>query len=186
MQLLTVSDCRSRYLFKSILCLETSTEQVIDHLEELFIKYGRPNIIKADNGPEFKTDCKSKLKELCVYLFNSPTYYGQFNGAHERIHRTLKTYITDFKKHHNITNLVEEINDFTQNYNYDLPLEYLDKKTPAHVYFEEKSFVSKNIPTQIVKPYEKDGQLRMKFTDRNNNPARMSLDLIPDKPPDSD
>jgi putative transposase len=178
LQLFTVSDQRSRFLFESVLFLETSTDQVINHLKELFIKYGRPNIIKADNGPEFKTDCKEKLNELMVYLFNSPTYYAKFNGAHERIHKTLKKYISDFESHKNITLLVQEINLFLEEYNYKLPHEYLDGKTPSEVYFNDKDFVPKNTNTEIIKTYEKDRELRFKFTNRKGNQARISIPLI--------
>lgn len=176
LQLLTVSDSRSRFLFKTALFLDTSTELVMEHLEELFTKYGKPFIIKADNGPEFRMDCRDKLKELSVYLLNNPLYYGQFGGAHERIHRTLKTYISDFKQHKNITRLVEEINDFEDEYNYKLPHEYLEGKTPSDVYFNNKDFVAKDV--EQVMPYEKDGELRMKFTNRWGNQGRMSLPLL--------
>ena len=58
---------------------------VVNHLVDLFTKYGKPTIIKADNGPEFRTDCEEKIGSLSVHLLNNPVYYGQFNGAHERI-----------------------------------------------------------------------------------------------------
>jgi putative transposase len=176
LQLLTVSDQRSRFLFETALFLETSTKQVIDHMEDLFIKYGKPNIIKADNGPEFKIDCKNKLNEFMIHLLNSPTYYAKFNGAHERIHRTLKKFISNFENHKNITFLVQEINLFLEEYNYELPHEYLYGKTPSDVYFNDKSFVPKN--TELIKPYEKNGEIRIKFTNRNGNQARISMPLI--------
>ena len=180
LQLLTVSDQRSRFWFEPILLLDTSTDQVIAHLEELFIKYGRPIMIKSDNGPEFRTDCRKQLNDLGTYLFNSPTYYGQFCGAHERIHRTLKGYISDFSSHKNITRLVSEIQSFTEEYNHVWPHEYLENKTPAEIYFSNEDFIPKGV--EIIKPYEKDGQLRMKFTNRHGKPARMSLDLINTQP----
>jgi len=176
LQLLTVSDARSRFLFNSPLLLETSTGLIFKHLLELFAKYGRPTIIKADNGPEFRTDCEKQVRDLSVYLFNNPVYYGQFNGAHERIHRTLKTYIDKFECHKNLTKLVAEINSFEDEYNYLMKQEYLEKRTPADVYFNDKEFVPKNC--EIVKPYEKDGEMRMKFTDRYGDQARMSLPLL--------
>jgi predicted DNA-binding protein YlxM (UPF0122 family) len=173
LQLLTVSDCRSRFLFESILLLETSTELMMKHLEELFLKYGKPSLIKADNGPEFRTDCRVALSEFAVYLFNSPTYYGQFNGAHERIHRTVKNYITDFESHKNLTKLACEIQTFAIQYNHDIPHEYLNGRTPFEVYNNDKSFTPENV--EIIKPYLKDEELRMKFTSRYGSPSRMSL-----------
>lgn len=179
LQLLTVSDQRSRFLFSSILLLETSTNQVMHHLEELFLKYGKPDLIKADNGPEFRMDCRENLRECCVYLFNSPFYYGQFSGSHERIHLTLKNFISDFESHKNLTRLVNEISSFTEQYNHDFHFDYLDGKTSFEVYSNEKDFVPKMPNVEIIKPYEKDNELRMKFSDRDGNPARITMPIIP-------
>lgn len=179
LQLLTISDHRSRFLFPAALCLNTSTEFIINQLEELFIKFGKPKIIKADNGPEFRIECKEDLRALSVYLFNSPVYYGQFNGAHERIHRTLKGFVTEFETHQNLTRLVEEINLFNNQYNYSMPMDCLNGKTPSEIFFNEKTF----IPTgaEMITPYEKEGELRMKFTNRDGLPARMSMEALPSK-----
>jgi transposase len=106
LQLLTVSDQRSRFLFETALFLETSTETLTCHLEELFCKYGKPSIIKADNGPEMRMDLRENLEQLCVHLLNSPTYYPQFCGAHERLHRELKTYIDEFNGHRDLMRLI--------------------------------------------------------------------------------
>ncbi len=176
LQLLTVSDTRSRFLFKTALFLETSTELVVDYLTELFLKYGKPTIIKADNGPEFRTDCEEKIRDLSVYLFNNPIYYGQFNGAHERIHRTLKGYIGKFELHKNLTTLVEQINLFEDEYNYKMKKDYLNDRTPSDVFFNDKNFVPKEV--EIVTPYEKEGELRIKFTNREGQKGRMSLPVI--------
>ncbi|MBC8553295.1 MAG: DDE-type integrase/transposase/recombinase [Candidatus Brocadiales bacterium] len=176
LQLLTVSDARSRFLFKTALFLDTSTELVIDHLADLFIKYGKPTLIKADNGPEFRTDCESKLRDFSVYLLNNPIYYGQFNGAHERIHRALKTYIDKFEEHKNVTKLAEQINSFEDEYNYHIKKDYLEDRTPADVYYNDKNFIPQN--ADVVSPYEKDGELRMKFINRDNQPSRLSLPII--------
>jgi len=176
LQLLTVSDARSRLLFTATLTLNPSTEQVMDVLANLFLKYGKPLMIKADNGPEFRMECQEKLRDLSVYLLNSPQYYGQFCAAHERIHRTLKTFISDFEAHKNITQLVEEVNAFLEHYNHDMPLDYLEGKTPAEIFYQNKDFVPGE--SEVITPYIKDGELRMKFKDRNNNPARISIPEI--------
>ncbi len=176
LQLFTVSDARSRYVFESVLLLETSTELVINHLENLFLKYGKPDLIKADNGPEFRMNCREMLRNLCVHLLNSSQYYGQFCGAHERLHRTLKTNISSFETHKSLTRLVQEINLFREEYNYEMPQEYLEGATPAETYYGNKTFVPKG--TEIIKPYRKEGQLRMKFKSREGKPARISIKEI--------
>lgn len=176
LQLLTISDHRSRFLFPSALFLNTSTETVVDYLEELFLKFGKPMIIKVDNGPEFRIECREKLNNLCVYLLNSPQYYAPFNGAHERIHRQLKTFIDDFNTHHNLMKILEEVRSFEQEHNYSMPLDYLDGQTPANVYFDNGQFMPKNV--EVITPYEKEGELRMKFQNRDGLPARISMALI--------
>lgn len=176
LQLLTISDHRSRFLFPSALFLNTSTETLIDYLEELFLKYGKPDIAKGDNGPEFRMDCRESLRKLSIHLLSSPVNYGQFNAAHERIHRSIRAFIDDFDTHHNLMQLLEEIRAFEQQYNYEMKFDYLEGRTPAEVYFGDENFIPKNC--EVVSPYEKDGDLRMKFTDRDGNPARMSLPLL--------
>ena len=156
--------------------MDTSTELVINHLVDLFSKYGKPTIIKADNGPEFRTDCESKIRNLSIYLLNNPVYYGQFNGAHERIHRSLKNHIDKFEKHQNLTTLVEQINTFEDEYNYYIKKDYLEDRTPADIYFNNKDFIPQNV--EIVTPYKKDDELRIKFINRNNLRGRLSLPLI--------
>jgi predicted DNA-binding protein YlxM (UPF0122 family)/transposase InsO family protein len=176
LQLLTVSDARSRFFFSSVLFLETSTKEVMDHLQDLFLRYGKPTIIKADNGPEFRTEFKNQLQDLSTYLINNPYYYGQFNGAHERVHKTLKRFISVFYGHKNLSRLLNEINEFTNQYNHDIPQEYLDNRTPFEVFTSETDFVPENV--EIVTPYEKDGELRMKFQNRGNKQARIAVELI--------
>jgi len=178
LQLLTISDHRSRYLLHAALYLNTSSEIVARDLEELFIRHGKPDLVKADNGPEFRTELREQLQDLAIYLFNSPQYYGQFNGAHERIHRKLKDFIDAFEKHQNLSKLVAQIQEFVDEYNYKMPMDSLDGKTPADIFLnKDESFT----PTgaEIVTPYEKDGELRMKYTNRDGNPARVAMPILP-------
>jgi transposase InsO family protein len=181
LQLLTVSDQRSRFFLHSALYLNTSSDIVARDLEDLFIKFGKPGIVKADNGPEFRIELREHLQNLAVYLFNSPEYYGQFNGAHERIHRKLKAFIDAFSEHQNLTKLVAQIQEFMDQYNYKMPMDSLDGKTPSEIFLNgDDSFTPAG--AEVVKPYEKDGELRMKFTDRDGAPARVSLPIIPQQP----
>lgn len=181
LQVLTVSDHRSRYLMHSALYLNTSSEIIMRDLEELFIKFGKPDMLKADNGPEFRIELRDQLRDFAVYLFNSPGYYGQFNGAHERIHRKLKEFIDQFSKHQNLTKLVAQIQEFNEQYNYKMPMDSLGGKTPSDVFLSgEDSFTPAG--AEIVTPYEKDGELRMKFTDRDGSSARVAMPIIQQEP----
>jgi transposase/predicted DNA-binding protein YlxM (UPF0122 family) len=176
LQLLTVSDHNSRFLFETALFLETSTDQVISHLEGLFIKYGKPAMIKADNGQEFRLACREDLLSFGVYLLNSPNYYAPFNGAHERIHRTLKEYIEKFAYHHNLTRLNNDIQQFRDDYNFNIPLETLGLRTPGEVYYTGEEY-DDVLGRKVITPYVKDDQIRMKFINRNGQSARVAIDL---------
>ena len=181
LQLLTVSDQRSRFFLHSALYLNTSSSLIMKDFEELFIKFGKPDMIKADNGPEFRVELRDQLADFSVYLFNSPQYYGQFNGAHERIHRKLKEFIDAFSEHQNLTKLAAQIQQFMDQYNYQMPMDSLDGKTPSEIFLSgDDSFT----PTgaEVVTPYEKDGKLRMKFTNRNGDPARVAMPTIAKEP----
>ena len=174
--LLTISDHRSRFFFATALFFDVTVEQVMDHLENLFIKYGKPYFIKADNGPEFRLEFREQLSNFTVNLVNSPVDYGQFNGSHERLHRTLKSNITKFSAHRDICKLVFEIDKAREDLNHHSRLDYLDGKTPFEIYFGADDFIPDDI--EVVKPYEKDGELRMKFTNRMGEPARIAVPAI--------
>lgn len=146
-------------------------------IEDLFIKYGKPDIMKADNGPEFRIEFSEHLKTLAIHLLNSPPYYGQFCGAHERNHRRIKTFIPAFDSHQSLTILINQINDAKDQLNYKIPLESLNNKTPAEVFLSGKeSFTPEG--AEVITPNEKEGELRMKFTGRNGKPSRISIPII--------
>ena len=54
-------------------------------------------------------------------------------------------------------------------------------KTPAQIFYSEPDFIPKDI--EVITPYAKDGELRMKFTNRAGNPARLTLPLFGDEAP---
>jgi len=57
----------------------------------------------------------------------------------------------------------------------------LDGKTPSEIFLSgDDSFTQAG--AEIVTPYEKDGELRMKFTDRHGDLARVSMPIIPQEP----
>ncbi len=55
-------------------------------------------------------------------------------------------------------------------------MDSLGGKTPADIFLGDGSFTPKG--AEIVTPYEKDGELRMKFTNRDGAPARMAVSVI--------
>jgi len=74
--------------------LERKTGRAVhDALVSLFLRYGVPLVLKADNDRAFKIEELRELLAACrvVFLF-SPPYTPQYNGACEAGIGTLKTY----------------------------------------------------------------------------------------------
>ena len=44
--------------------ISTTTDKIIEGLEEIFCRHGLPMTIKSDNGPQFRSD---EFKSYCEY-----------------------------------------------------------------------------------------------------------------------
>jgi hypothetical protein len=64
---------------------------------------------------------------------------------------------------------------FREEYSHNLPLESHGMKTPAELYYCEPTEIPEG--QEIVTPYVKDGQIRMKFTNRHGKSARAAIAL---------
>uniref|UniRef100_A0A0K0FFG1 RNA-directed DNA polymerase n=1 Tax=Strongyloides venezuelensis TaxID=75913 RepID=A0A0K0FFG1_STRVS len=91
---LNVIDNGSRYIFPTALKTQQH-EEVIDILtNEIFLKYGFPNVIRSDNATNFKSNTLvTYLKNLNIKVENSTPYYSQSNSPCERSLRTIQTGI---------------------------------------------------------------------------------------------
>jgi len=81
---LVARDVASKYTLGVIAAPETS-EEAIRFLKSLFDEYGKPLVLKTDNGPGFTAEeTQSFLEEEGVIPLLSPAYRPQYNGAIER------------------------------------------------------------------------------------------------------
>ena len=173
---LIVVDHHSRKLLYARIMLKPTAKKAARVVEALTQHYrATPLFVKADNGPEFRKRFKRLLAELKITLFNSPIFYPQFNGVVERLNREIRRK----SRSHNL-NTVEAINEF------------LDEFIDYHNYSSHKSLGGlspnqvyacgshDNHPetTEIVTPYQKDGELRIEFTRRNGTQGRLSFHLL--------
>ena len=94
---LTVTDLKSRYILSCQVLPRANHEHVYPVFERLFKSYGLPKIIRSDNGAPFATVGVCGLSRLSCWWLHlgikpeliEPGHPEQ-NGAHERMHRTLK------------------------------------------------------------------------------------------------
>ncbi|XP_055643303.1 uncharacterized protein K02A2.6-like [Toxorhynchites rutilus septentrionalis] len=89
--LLVVIDCYSRFME---ICEmdKTTAGDVIKELSVMFSRYGIPALLKADNAPQFSSEC-IEFKKFCdshgVKLSNTIPYWPLTNGEVERQNRSI-------------------------------------------------------------------------------------------------
>lgn len=94
---LTITDQHSRYLIECRHLDRVTHENVQKVLERCFREHGLPLVMRSDNGPPFGVRGLGGLSRLSLWLVRlgiRPEHIQpgkpQKNGAHERMHRTLR------------------------------------------------------------------------------------------------
>ena len=90
---LVIIDFLSRWI--EIARLErTSSECVINHIRSIFSRYGIPEILVSDNGPQYSSDLfKQFAKSYGFTHITSSPLYPQANGEAERAVKTVKNML---------------------------------------------------------------------------------------------
>jgi transposase InsO family protein len=137
---LTITDLHTRFLLACHGLLSTKGQGVRPVFDRLFREYGLPRAIRTDNGVPFATTGIHGLSQLNVWWIRLGIQHQrilpahpQQNGAHERMHKTLKgeairppraTLATQQRK----------FNRFRHEYNEERPHQTLRGRTPASLY----------------------------------------------------
>src|SRR6266478_5843657 len=137
---LTVADLHTRYLLGCQGLLSTNGAGVRPVFDRLFRTYGLPRAIRTDNGVPFATVAIHGLSALNVWWLRlgiqhqriQPAHPQQ-NGAHERMHKTLKQGAI---KPPRATLALQQraFNRFRQEYNDERPHQFLHGRTPSALY----------------------------------------------------
>jgi len=134
---LTIVDHFSRYLLCCHGLLDVRGEGVKPQFQRLFREHGLPDAIRSDNGSPFASTGIHGLNRLNVWWLQLGITHQritpgspQQNGAHERMHKTLKAHVT--KPPAANLNLQQRVfNRFRHTYNEVRPHEALNDETPA-------------------------------------------------------
>ena len=87
-----VQDLASRYKFTPWVGEQVLGETVASHLEQLFLLYGSPLVLKRDNGSNLNQEAvNALLARYLVIPLNSPPHYPPYNGGIERAMQEMKT-----------------------------------------------------------------------------------------------
>jgi hypothetical protein len=137
---LTVSDLATRYLLCCQGCPNVSYEQARPVFEKLFKEHGLPRGVRVDNGPPFGSMGAGGLSRLAVWWVSlgiqveyiDPGHPEQ-NGAHERMHRTLKAEAV-YPVGRSMRAQQKRFDFWRWEYNEERPHEALGQVVPASVY----------------------------------------------------
>lgn len=137
---LTVRDLFSRYLLAVVLLPDQQWRPVRVVFMRLFGKYGRPTIIRVDNGGPFASRGPAGLSRLSAWWtalgirveFIDPGHPEQ-NAGHEQMHRVLKAETTR-PVSSTLRAQQRRINRWIWIYNQERPHEALGQRPPALLY----------------------------------------------------
>lgn len=134
---LTLTDNYSRYLLRCQALTGESTVYVKPVLDAAFREYGLPDRIRSDNGAPFGSNGQSGLTALAVWWLKLgilperiPPGCPQYNGRHERMHRTLKQE-TAMPPAATLRRQQNRFHRFRHEYNQERPHEALGQEPPA-------------------------------------------------------
>jgi transposase InsO family protein/transposase-like protein len=151
---LTLRDLCSRYVFRVSGQLDCNTDPAKRRIEATFREYGLPDGIHSDNGPPFASGGIAGLSRMSVHwvklgirLFRSRPGCPQDNGAHERMHRTLKD-CTARPPAKSLRAQQRRFDRFVREYNELRPHESLNDRTPASIYRPSP----RSYPSRLPKP----------------------------------
>lgn len=135
----TVTDLYSRKLLRCVALTTTKRGPMQAVLTSAFREYGLPDVLRADNGPPFRTAGVIRLSKLSVFLielgirpeFIEPGHPEQ-NGSHERMHRTLEEAL--YPRSATFLAQQRRFNAFRRCFNAERPHEALGLRTPESIY----------------------------------------------------
>jgi putative transposase len=131
-RIFNVIDHGTRFFIASKISSSIPARRVIEYLENAIEMYGKPERMRTDNGPEFR----SKLFQL--WLKNNAIKWEQIqpgkpqqNGCIERLNRTFREDVLDANIFPSIEKAQEIADSFRKEYNEERPHEAIKYLTPS-------------------------------------------------------
>jgi len=140
-EILNVIDDHSRFLVASVASEIFKAADVVACFHEAASAHGLPASMLTDNGAVFtavprKGLCAIELETAALgirYLHSSP-YHPQTCGKIERLHQTLKRWLTKHERATSVDGLQAELDRFRTYYNETRPHRAIGRGTPAETF----------------------------------------------------
>ena len=140
-EILNLIDDHSRLLLGSDAYERVKAADVVASFHKAAQLHGLPDAMLSDNGAVFtgsyrkgKVLLESELERLGVLFKNSRPYHPQTCGKVERLHQTLKRYLTKQPPPATLTELQTQLDAFAHYYNDVRPHRALGGRTPLQAY----------------------------------------------------
>jgi transposase InsO family protein len=140
-EILNLIDDHSRLFLGSDAYPRVKAADVVQSFHKAAELHGLPESLLSDNGAVFtgsyrggKVLLESELERLGVASKNSRPYHPQTCGKVERLHQTLKRFLTRQAPAQTLTELQAQLDAFTHYYNDVRPHRALDGRTPLQAY----------------------------------------------------
>jgi len=163
---LTIVDHVTRFILACDAFGSTEQGHTRRSFERVFRTYGLPRAILSDNGSPFGSPGLARLSRLSLWWIRLgiaverivPGHPEQ-NGAHERMHRTLKAETTR-PPESTLDRQQARFDRFVHHYNNERPHEALGQKRPVTLYSPSPRAYPESLP-----PIEYDGHLELRKVD---------------------
>jgi transposase InsO family protein len=140
-EIMNMIDDHSRLFLASHAFTTTKAQDVVDVFHKTIELHGLPASLLSDNGAVFtatprkgKVLLQTELERYGITSKNSRPYHPQTCGKIERLHQTLKRYLTRQEPAKTLTELQTQLDTFVHYYNHIRPHRALDGRTPLQAY----------------------------------------------------
>jgi putative transposase len=163
---LTIVDHVTRFILACDAFASTQHPHTQRAFERVFRTYGLPRAILSDNGSPFGSPGLARLSRLSLWFIRLGVSverivpgHPEQNGAHERMHRTLKAETTR-PPEATLGRQQKRFDRFVHSFNHERPHEALGQKRPASLYSPSPRSYPESLP-----PIEYDGHLEVRKVD---------------------
>lgn len=129
-----ILDDKSRYILNWSITTSPTFEFVKNLLSQTFKQYEKPEVIKTDNGPQFRKQFAKQLKEWLINHHPSPVYTPNYNGKVERKNRDFRKIVNEIDDNMSLETLFGTISNFIYEHNHIRPHQSLEGITPYQSY----------------------------------------------------